>query len=205
MGTAIEEPFAGWRTEIPIWISPLAASGRDWRSGAREAISETPSFRPAMPWGWVIWAVRNYLRLDLAWRNRLRLERRDLQVLRDLPHGAGFILASNHADETDFKACLDRARLQNDLAALKRVAEMGSWRPHYVDLDPSQERLAEMVLKLDARHSTTSAYSSTSPGPARLPSPVVRRYRVRSHRTESRCVPLHVQPGLEIRSRGSGP
>ena len=26
---------------------------------------------------------------------------------------------------------------------------MGSWQPHYVDLDPSQERLAEMVLKLE--------------------------------------------------------
>ena len=26
---------------------------------------------------------------------------------------------------------------------------MGSWQPKYVDLDPSQERLAEMVLKLE--------------------------------------------------------
>ena len=70
-------------------------------------MSENPSFRPATPWGWVIWVVRNYLKLDLAWRNRLRLERRDLQVLRDLPQGVGLILASNHADETDFKACLE--------------------------------------------------------------------------------------------------
>ena len=70
-------------------------------------MSENPTFRPAMPWGWVIWAVRNYLRLDLAWRNRLRLDPRDLQVLRDLPQGVGLILASNHADETDFKACLE--------------------------------------------------------------------------------------------------
>lgn len=42
-----------------------------------------------------------------------------------------------------------RARLHDDLADLKRVAQMGSWQPHYVDLDPSQERLAEMVLKLE--------------------------------------------------------
>ncbi len=70
-------------------------------------MSETPSFRPATPWGVVIWAVRNYLRVDLAWRNRLRLERRDLKVLQDLPQGAGLVLASNHADETDFKACLE--------------------------------------------------------------------------------------------------
>ena len=44
---------------------------------------------------------------------------------------------------------LSRAGFQNDLAALKRIAHMGSWQPHYVDLDPSQERLAEMVLKLE--------------------------------------------------------
>ena len=36
-----------------------------------------------------------------------------------------------------------------DLAGLKRVAQMGSWQPQYVDLDPSQERLAETVLKLE--------------------------------------------------------
>ena len=42
-----------------------------------------------------------------------------------------------------------RERLRDDLAALKRVAQMGSWQPQYVDLDPSQERLAEMVLKLE--------------------------------------------------------
>jgi hypothetical protein len=36
-----------------------------------------------------------------------------------------------------------------DLAALERVARMGAWQPSYVDLDPSQERLAEMVLKLE--------------------------------------------------------
>ncbi|MGC8644572.1 MAG: lysophospholipid acyltransferase family protein [Isosphaeraceae bacterium] len=70
-------------------------------------MSENPTFRPATPWGWVIWAVRNYLRVDLAWRNRLRLERRDLQVLQNLPLGVGLLLASNHADETDFKACLE--------------------------------------------------------------------------------------------------
>ncbi len=42
-----------------------------------------------------------------------------------------------------------RERFRIDLAGLKRVAQMGSWQPQYVDLDPSQERLAEMVLKLE--------------------------------------------------------
>ena len=42
-----------------------------------------------------------------------------------------------------------RAQFRDDLAEFKRVAQMGSWQPQYVDLDPSQERLAEMVLKLE--------------------------------------------------------
>jgi hypothetical protein len=42
-----------------------------------------------------------------------------------------------------------QAQLRNDLAASERVAQMGSWQPQYVDLDPSQERLAETVLKLE--------------------------------------------------------
>ena len=42
-----------------------------------------------------------------------------------------------------------RAGFRIDLAALEQVAQMGSWQPKYVDLDPSQERLAEMVLKLE--------------------------------------------------------
>ena len=49
-------------------------------------------------------------RLDLAWRNRLRVRQGDLEVLRTLPRGAGIILASNHADETDMKACLELSR-----------------------------------------------------------------------------------------------
>jgi 1-acyl-sn-glycerol-3-phosphate acyltransferase len=73
-------------------------------------MSENSDFRPATPWGWVIWAVQTYLRLDLGWRNRLRLERRALKVLSDLPRGAGLILASNHADETDLKVSLELSR-----------------------------------------------------------------------------------------------
>ena len=42
-----------------------------------------------------------------------------------------------------------RGGFRNDLAASSEIAQMGSWQPHYVDLDPSQERLAEMVLKLE--------------------------------------------------------
>ena len=69
-----------------------------------------PTFRPAKPVGWVIRGAQILNRLDLAWRNRLRLEERDLEVLRAIPRGAGIILASNHADETDMKACLELSR-----------------------------------------------------------------------------------------------
>jgi hypothetical protein len=42
-----------------------------------------------------------------------------------------------------------RAGFRVDLAVLKHVARMGGWQPRYVDLDPSQERLAETVLNLE--------------------------------------------------------
>jgi 1-acyl-sn-glycerol-3-phosphate acyltransferase len=40
-------------------------------------------------------------------------------------------------------------RLRSDLSELKHIAEMDSWQPNYIADDPSQERLAEMVLKLE--------------------------------------------------------
>ena len=52
-------------------------------------MSEPSRFRPARSPGWVIWAAQVLNRLDLAWRNRLRIEPRDLEVLRGLPAGAG--------------------------------------------------------------------------------------------------------------------
>jgi 1-acyl-sn-glycerol-3-phosphate acyltransferase len=71
---------------------------------------ESATFRAALPVGWLIRAVQILNRLDLAWRNRLRLEKRDLEILRALPRGVGIILVSNHADETDMKACLELSR-----------------------------------------------------------------------------------------------
>src|ERR1700756_2292602 len=73
-------------------------------------MSVGPSFRPAKPRGWVIGTVQTFLRLELFWRNRLRLEPLDLKLLRDIPPGVGVILVANHADETDFKACLELSR-----------------------------------------------------------------------------------------------
>lgn len=77
----------------------------------QQATLESPTCRTAKPWQWVIWTVRNYIRLDLALHNRLHVEQQDLEMLRDLPKGMGIILAANHADETDFKVCLEPSRL----------------------------------------------------------------------------------------------
>ena len=38
-------------------------------------MSDGPSFRPAKPWGWVIWAVQTFLRFDLARRNQVAVHR----------------------------------------------------------------------------------------------------------------------------------
>ena len=43
----------------------------------------------------------------------------------------------------------DREQVRTDLASSESVAQMGGWQPQYTDVDPSQERLAEMVLKLE--------------------------------------------------------
>jgi 1-acyl-sn-glycerol-3-phosphate acyltransferase len=76
----------------------------------RHAMSANPAFRAAKPCGWVIRVVQTYLQLILAWRNRLHLDQRDLDVLRNLSPGSGVILASNHADQTDLKVCLVLSR-----------------------------------------------------------------------------------------------
>ena len=73
--------------------------------------SPVPTFRPARPWGWVLWLVQNFIRLDLFLHNKLSPERRNLELLRQLPREMGIILTVNHADETDFKVCLELARL----------------------------------------------------------------------------------------------
>lgn len=44
-----------------------------------------------------------------------------------------------------------RAQIRTDLDDLKRVAQMGGWQAQYVGLDPSQERLAETLLKLERK------------------------------------------------------
>lgn len=42
-----------------------------------------------------------------------------------------------------------RAQLQKDFDELKKVVQMAGWQPQYIDLNPSEERLAETVMKLE--------------------------------------------------------
>jgi 1-acyl-sn-glycerol-3-phosphate acyltransferase len=67
--------------------------------------------------------------MDRAWRLSARL--------RGLLNGAGRL-----GDTL-------RTQIRSDLEALRHVAQMGGWEPQYLGLDPSQERLAETLLKLE--------------------------------------------------------
>ncbi len=74
----------------------------------------------------------------------------ELAVPDDGSHvAAQFLSAGACCGRGGNRASESRAEFRIDLAGLKRVAQMGSWQPQYVDLDPSQERLAETVLKLE--------------------------------------------------------
>lgn len=69
-----------------------------------------PGFVPAKPTNWFIKAAQAIVRAELAVTNRLFLGERDIDIFRQLPPGAGVILASNHADETDPLVCLELSR-----------------------------------------------------------------------------------------------
>lgn len=68
------------------------------------------AFHPAKHHAWIIRIAQWGNALELAWHTRLALDPRDLDVLRALPADAGFILAVNHADETDLRVCMELAR-----------------------------------------------------------------------------------------------
>lgn len=71
------------------------------------------AFRPATPWNWVIAIVQTIFRIDLFFNNRLQIQEKDLQHIRNLPPGCGVVLLSNHADEADFKVCVEVSRRCN--------------------------------------------------------------------------------------------
>ncbi len=67
-------------------------------------------FRPARPSQWLIKAAQTLVQTELALKYKLHLANEDLDVLRNLPAGAGVILIPNHADETDPRVCLELSR-----------------------------------------------------------------------------------------------
>jgi 1-acyl-sn-glycerol-3-phosphate acyltransferase len=67
-------------------------------------------FRPAKHCAWIIWTVQLWNALDLAWHNRLHLDPRDLEILKNFPKDSGLILAANHSDEMDPRICIELSR-----------------------------------------------------------------------------------------------
>jgi len=72
--------------------------------------SPRAEFIPARPSGWFTRAVQELIRAELNFKDHLKLQQTDLEVLKNLPSGCGVILASNHADEADPRVCLELAR-----------------------------------------------------------------------------------------------
>ncbi|MBC7998153.1 MAG: hypothetical protein IAF58_09435 [Leptolyngbya sp.] len=66
---------------------------------------------PAKPNFFLIGAIQTVVKTQLALKNRLRISKSDLQILKHLPKNAGIILVPNHADETDPRICIELARL----------------------------------------------------------------------------------------------
>lgn len=69
------------------------------------------AFKPAKPNFWLIGAVQGVVKAQLTLKNRLRIDKSDLQILKHLPKHAGIVLVPNHADETDPRICIELARL----------------------------------------------------------------------------------------------
>jgi hypothetical protein len=55
-------------------------------------------------------------------------------------------------EQLNQKALFDfitRRQLQKNIKDLKEIIQMAGWQPQYIELAPSQERLAEIVMKLE--------------------------------------------------------
>ncbi len=68
------------------------------------------SFLPARPASWLIQTAQTFVRAGLSLNNRLHVPFEELSHLKSLPPGAGAILVSNHADETDPRIVLELSR-----------------------------------------------------------------------------------------------
>ncbi|MFA5311623.1 MAG: 1-acyl-sn-glycerol-3-phosphate acyltransferase [Candidatus Omnitrophota bacterium] len=67
-------------------------------------------FRPAKHNRLIIWIIRLWNAIDLAWHNRLRLDSRCLNILKAIPKDSGLILTANHSDGMDPRICIELSR-----------------------------------------------------------------------------------------------
>jgi 1-acyl-sn-glycerol-3-phosphate acyltransferase len=67
-------------------------------------------FIPVRRSKWLTSAAQQLVRTDLFFNNRVHISEAALEILRGLPEGAGVVLASNHADETDPSVYLNLSR-----------------------------------------------------------------------------------------------
>ncbi|MBK8222885.1 MAG: 1-acyl-sn-glycerol-3-phosphate acyltransferase [Candidatus Obscuribacter sp.] len=67
-------------------------------------------FHPAKLWHFINWLFQSYIYFDLLINNRLIIDRDNIKLLKEFPRRHGLILTPNHADETDFKVCVEIAR-----------------------------------------------------------------------------------------------
>lgn len=86
----------------------MSTSAESTRTIYRRYAAST--FVPARPWPWFIRVVQVLVKFDMLLNNTLRIECCDIERLCLLPKGAGIIIALNHADEADFKLCLELSR-----------------------------------------------------------------------------------------------
>jgi len=71
---------------------------------------KSTSFHPAKHNRLIIWAIQFWNALDLAWRNRLHIDPRDIETLKNIPKNSSLILAANHSDEIDPRICIELFR-----------------------------------------------------------------------------------------------
>ncbi len=67
-------------------------------------------FIPARPADWLIKTAQEVVRAQLSLKNKVEVQKTEIEILRQLPPGAGVVLTSNHADETDPRVVIELSR-----------------------------------------------------------------------------------------------
>lgn len=67
-------------------------------------------FIPARPADWLIKTAQEVVHAQLSLKNKVEVKKAEIEILRKLPPGAGVVLTSNHADETDPRVVIELSR-----------------------------------------------------------------------------------------------